>query len=154
MSSLFNSCTITPANSITSGFSAISGPYSYSGSICCADKYSSGVEIDEYIKNKVKEVLEEKLKDELDITLNYLRLRLEKIVDNDEIKELLSRKEGDNVPSNAQLLSMIQEIKQDINELTQIVRYLQASQQSPITSTPNITNPFNGPVWCSNGVMP
>ena len=149
MSSIGNA-TITAANSSSSaGFSTISGPFAYSGSVCSADRYSGGVDIDEYIRNKVKEILEEKLKDELDITLNYLRLKLEKIVENDEIKGLLSRKEEDNTPSNAQLLGMIQEMKNDMAELTRAVNsLLQFGQQ--LSSTPNITNPFNGPVWCSS----
>ena len=140
--------TITSANSSFDGFSTIAGPFSYSSAANSADS-GYAVDLDVYIRNKVKEILEEKLKDELDITLNYLRTRLEKIVENDEIKKLLSGKEGENVPSNAQLLEMIQEMKNDMAELTRAVNsLLQFGQQ--LSSTPNITNPFNGPVWCSS----
>ena len=140
--------TITSANSSFDGFSTISGPFSYSSATVSADSRYN-VDLDVYIRNKVKEILEEKLKDELDITLNYLRTRLEKIVENDEIKKLLAGKEGENVPSNAQLLEMIQEMKNDMAELTRAVNsLLQFGQQ--LSSTPNITNPFNGPVWCSS----
>lgn len=131
----FASISCNTSNTIN-GITTYGGNYSYSNINASAD---SEIGISDRVIEKIKEQVikkffeeNEDLKDDTNIVLNYIRKKLEEVLEKDtaqDILQLLKKEEnedGDINITKAELLNLIHDNTNQIRELTQAIKTLEA----------------------------